>query len=81
MRLILRVEFLDSQERNKVVSTLIKIHNKGILHGDIHPDNILLQGKGNGLKVMFIDFGFSKTIVNKWEATEEIAALKCMLCM
>ena len=38
------------------------IHSKGIVHGDIHVENILLEDFNNFRKIKFIDFGQSKNM-------------------
>ncbi|KAK6459904.1 hypothetical protein DFJ63DRAFT_315781 [Scheffersomyces coipomensis] len=43
--------------RKKCRSALKKIHEKGLVHGDIHPGNILYQRANN--RVYFIDFGYT----------------------
>jgi len=40
-----------------MVSGLEYLHNEGVLHKDLKPDNILLDGCGN---VKIADFGLSK---------------------
>ena len=40
-----------------LVKGLIELHNLGIVHKDIKPDNILINLKN--LKIKYIDFGFS----------------------
>lgn len=37
-----------------VMETLVLLHSRGILHGDISPDNLLFDGEGN---LKLIDFG------------------------
>jgi serine/threonine protein kinase len=41
----------------EVGAALKKVHNKGILHGDLHSNNILIDGKG---KVKIIDLGLGR---------------------
>ena len=73
------VEELSDQERNEIVTALSGIHDRGILHNDIRPENILIQRHSDGFKVMFIDFSLSRDI-SKWkEPREEMATLKRLL--
>jgi serine/threonine protein kinase len=39
---------------------LAELHNSGIIHGDIKPDNILLDSNASHPKIRFADFGLSK---------------------
>ena len=43
----------------QIVRGLNHIHQEGIAHRDIKPDNILISTEDNSLKVKIIDFGFS----------------------
>jgi len=47
--------------KNKVKNTVSKMHNKGVIHGDLHRNNILI---GNNGKAYVIDFGKS-LVTNK----------------
>ncbi|CAD8104281.1 unnamed protein product [Paramecium sonneborni] len=49
--------------RNLIIS-LKSIHNKGICHRDIKPDNILVK-LGNHIEIKIIDFGVSKQYFKK----------------
>lgn len=50
-------EKLDENQKQKLYDSLKEIHSLGILHGDLKPNNIVVDPKGNPY---FIDFGFSK---------------------
>ena len=73
------VEELSDQERNEIVTALSGIHDRGILHNDIRPENILIQRHSDGFKVMFIDFTLSRDISKKSEPREEMITLKLIL--
>ena len=63
----------------RLVNALATIHKHGILHGDIHHDNILVKPARNRTKVSIIDFCLSRKILDKGEAQREMMALKMML--
>jgi len=45
---------------------LSALHDKGIIHGDIKENNIMISTKGNEPKVIFIDFGCSYFLTDKF---------------
>lgn len=75
----IEVEELSDQERNEIVKALSDIHDHGVLHKDIRPENILIERHRDGFRVMFIDFAFSKGVSNKEESKKEMAILNMML--
>lgn len=54
---------------------LSAIHKSGILHGDIHDDNILVVGSG----VRFIDFGFARSCTGTIECMREHEQLDAII--
>ncbi|KAI3655399.1 hypothetical protein MP638_005306, partial [Amoeboaphelidium occidentale] len=48
---------LDDDQKRKLLDGLAEIHSIGILHGDIKPENIVVDSEGNPF---IIDFAFSK---------------------
>jgi serine/threonine-protein kinase len=41
----------------RATSILARLHRRGLLHGDIKPDNVLVEGSGNDARVRLSDFG------------------------
>jgi serine/threonine protein kinase len=48
----------------QIINLLRKIHNKGLVHRDIKPDNFLLGLNNKNKEIHIIDFGFCKTFLN-----------------
>lgn len=46
----------------QLINTIEFLHNKGIVHRDIKPNNILLSNNNNN-RIKICDFGFSKQII------------------
>ena len=57
------------------LSTLTSIHQAGVLHGDIRPDNILIGDSG----VTIIDFGHARQCSSKKAKGSEHAYLQSIL--
>jgi serine/threonine protein kinase len=48
-----------------IAKALAEVHESGILHGDIHPKNVLVEGRGS---VRLIDFGLSRAVEESSDA-------------
>ena len=66
-------ERLDDNAQRKIREALSAIHELGVVHGDIRPENIVMQHHGQKAKFYFVDFGFSRLAVDKTELLEETA--------
>lgn len=51
---------------NQIVSALVAVHNRGICHLDISPDNIMIDPNG---RAVLIDFGASRQLLNVVHST------------
>ena len=68
--------FLDIDQKERIIAILDIIHGYGILHGDIKKENLLLDDAGN---TFIIDFGFSKKNVSLEE--QEIEREELIHCL
>ncbi|KAF8926465.1 hypothetical protein BGZ47_002706 [Haplosporangium gracile] len=72
-------ELLDGTAQRKIREAMSAIHELGVVHGDIRPQNIVMQGRGPDAKFYFVDFGFSRITVSKTELLQEKATLNSLL--
>ncbi|GJJ76176.1 hypothetical protein EMPS_08535 [Entomortierella parvispora] len=75
----LRNERLDTSDRDKIREALSALHNKGILHRDIRPENIVVNRDGESSRFFFIDFGLSGFTRNKKILERETKELEELL--
>jgi tRNA A-37 threonylcarbamoyl transferase component Bud32 len=54
--------------KNKVTNVVSNMHKKGVIHGDLHKNNILI---GNNGKAYVIDFGKSLVTNKSFKTTNE----------
>ena len=73
------VEELSNEERNEIVTALSDIHDHGVLHNNICPENILIQRHCDGFRVMFIGFTLSTDVTNERGTGKEMSMLRSML--
>ncbi|KAG0279434.1 hypothetical protein BGZ97_009575 [Linnemannia gamsii] len=52
-------ELLADTTQRKIREAMFAIHELRVAHGDIRPQNIAMQGRGQDVKFYFVDFGFS----------------------
>lgn len=72
-------EYLDDSDRDKVRAVLSAIHDLGVIHGDIRPQNILVQHDGQNASFYFVDFGLSRITADKTELNREMDVLDSLL--
>lgn len=49
----------------EIASAFAEVHDSGVLHGDVHPRNVLVEGQG---AVRLIDFGLAQTVEQAGES-------------
>ncbi|KAF9079436.1 hypothetical protein BGX23_004103, partial [Mortierella sp. AD031] len=70
---------LDESDKGKIWAALCAIHNLGVVHGDIRPQNILVEHHGSNANFYFVDFGLSRVTADKSELLQETAILNSLL--
>lgn len=70
------------KEKQLAIEGLQKLHSKGVIHGDIRLENIMLKRKYDGSTcVWWIDFGWCKMTDNMKDLNKELEDLKYLLGM
>ncbi|CAG8474622.1 3967_t:CDS:2 [Paraglomus brasilianum] len=70
------------KEKQLAIKGLQKLHSKGVMHGDIRLENIMVKRKNDGSTcVWWIDFGWSKMTDNVKDLNKELTNLKYLLGM
>lgn len=72
-------ERLDDSDQEKIRAALSAIHDLGVVHGDIRPQNILVQHDGPNARFYFVDFGMSWITADKTELNWEKDVLDSLL--
>lgn len=72
-------ERLDRRDCMQIRTALSAIHNLGVLHGDIRPQNILVRRDGQKPQFAIIDFGLSKIAKDKKALKREAKRLESLL--
>lgn len=66
---------LDDSDRRKIQAALSTIHDLGVVHGDLRPQNILVQRDGSTSSFYFVNFGLSRITTDKSEQFQKTAFL------
>ncbi|CAB4412613.1 unnamed protein product [Rhizophagus irregularis] len=70
------------KEKQLAIEGLQKLHLKGVMHGDIRLENIMIKRKNNNSTcVWWIDFGWCKITYNMKDLNKELNDLKYLLGM
>lgn len=75
----LDAERLSTQERFAIVDLLYGIHQSGILHNDVYPENFVIKRDSQQFRVAFIDFAFATEISKIEECENEVDILTTIL--
>ncbi|KAF9153954.1 hypothetical protein BG015_002260 [Linnemannia schmuckeri] len=70
---------LDNADQGKIRAALSAIHDLGVVHGDLRPQNILVQRDGSTSSFYFVDFGLSRITTDKSELFQETTVLNSLL--
>ena len=60
----------------QVLNALSYIHSKGMIHGDLKPENIIICEEDDGLNIRLIDFGASSSVTE--DTSDTIIASQCL---
>ncbi|KAF9165642.1 hypothetical protein DFQ26_009654 [Actinomortierella ambigua] len=72
-------DLLDDSAQVKIQEAMSAIHELGVLHGDIRPENIVMQNHGSNAKFYFVDFGLSHFTEDTAELLEETENLNSLV--
>ncbi|KAG0292197.1 hypothetical protein BGZ96_004431 [Linnemannia gamsii] len=72
-------ERLEDSDREKIRATLAAIHDLGVVHGDILPQNIVVQRDGLNTRYYFVDFGSSWIAADHTDFQKDTIALERLL--
>ncbi|KAF8942342.1 hypothetical protein BGZ47_006567, partial [Haplosporangium gracile] len=72
-------ERLEDSDQEKIRAILSAIHGQGVVHGDILPQNIVVQRDGSNTRFYFVDFGSSWIVTDHTDFQQDTIALKRLL--
>ncbi|KAF9105127.1 hypothetical protein BGX30_008978, partial [Mortierella sp. GBA39] len=72
-------ERLEDSDKETIRKALSAIHRLGVLHGDIRPQNILMERDGPIKRFVLIDFGRSEFTTNRKKLQQEADSLNSVL--
>ncbi|KAF9138565.1 hypothetical protein BGX30_009003 [Mortierella sp. GBA39] len=72
-------ERLDDSDQEKIRAALSAIHDLGVVHGDIRPQNIVVQHDGPNVRFYIVDFGMSRIAADTTERDWEKDVLDSLL--
>ena len=72
-------ERLEDSDQEKIRATLSAIHDLGVVHGDILPQNIVVQRDGSNTRFYFVDFGSSWIATAHTDFQRDTIALERLL--
>ncbi|KAG0277820.1 hypothetical protein BGZ97_009831, partial [Linnemannia gamsii] len=72
-------ESLEGSDQEKIRAALSAIHDLGVVHGDILPQNIVVQRDGSNTRFYFVDFGSSWIATDHTDFQQDTIALERLL--